>query len=120
MLLVFLATWAQCWLTLSHLPAINSHTQIFFHHAAFQPLCPTRVVLHRVVLTEVQYQALGLVKAHTIGLTPSIQPIQIPFWSVPTLKQINTSFQLGVIYKLTIDAFIQIINDNMKKDRPQY
>jgi len=55
--------------------AIDWHLQIFFCHAASQPLCPKPVVLNGVVVTKVQDPALGLAVA--IGLTPLIQPIQI-------------------------------------------
>ncbi|XP_041902536.1 proline-rich protein 36-like [Corvus kubaryi] len=44
----------------------------------------------------IQDPALGLVESHTIGLSPSIQPVQIPLQSLATLQQTNTSAQLGM------------------------
>ncbi|KAK4806198.1 hypothetical protein QYF61_001121 [Mycteria americana] len=56
--------------------AIDQHPQVLFCQAAFQPLFPKPVVLRGVVVAQVQDLALSLV--HTIGLGPSIQPVQVP------------------------------------------
>jgi len=69
----------------------------FSFRTAFQPLLPKPVALYGVVVTEVQDPAPGLVEPHTVGLSPLIQPVQIPLQSLPTLQQINTPAQLGVI-----------------------
>ncbi|KAK4817095.1 hypothetical protein QYF61_027926 [Mycteria americana] len=61
---------------------------------AFQPLFPKPVALYGIVVTQVQDLALGLVEPHTVGLSPSIQPVQVPLQSLPTLRQINTPAQL--------------------------
>ncbi|KAK4828887.1 hypothetical protein QYF61_001445 [Mycteria americana] len=58
--------------------AVDQHPQVLFHQAAFQPLFPKPVTLHGVAVTQVQDPALSLVEPHTIGLGPSIQPVQIP------------------------------------------
>ncbi|KAK4823942.1 hypothetical protein QYF61_008328 [Mycteria americana] len=109
---------------LAHIqPAVNQHSQDFFHQAAFQPLFPKPVALHGVVVTQVQDPALGLVESHTIGLGSLIQPVQIPLQSLPTLKQINTPTQLGVICKLTegaLNPLVQIIDKDIKQNWPQY
>ncbi|KAK4833084.1 hypothetical protein QYF61_027750 [Mycteria americana] len=109
---------------LAHIqPAVNQHPQVLFHQAAFQPLFPKPVALHGVVVAQVQDPALGLVEPHTIGPSPSIQPVQVPLQSLPTLKQINTPTQLGVICKLTEgarDPFIQITDKHIKQDWPRY
>ncbi|KAK4831026.1 hypothetical protein QYF61_014914 [Mycteria americana] len=105
---------------LAHIqPAVHQHSQVLFRWAAFQPLSPKPVALHGVVVTQVQDLALGLVKPHTTGLGPSIQPVQ----SLPTLKQINTPAQLGVICKLAegaLDPLIQIIDKDIKQNCPQH
>ncbi|KAK4823926.1 hypothetical protein QYF61_008312 [Mycteria americana] len=91
--------------------------------AAFQPLFPKPVALHGIAVAQVQDLALGLVKPHAIDLGPSIQPVQVPLQSLPTLKQINTPAQLGVICKLTegaLDPFVQIIDKDIKQDWPQH
>ncbi|KAK4832899.1 hypothetical protein QYF61_026542 [Mycteria americana] len=100
---------------------IDQHPQVLFHQAAFQPLCPKPVALHGVVVTQMQDPALA--ESHTTGLGPSIQPVQPPLQSLPTLKQINTPAQLRVICKLTEGALhplIQIIDKDMKQNWPQY
>ncbi|KAK4815348.1 hypothetical protein QYF61_000180 [Mycteria americana] len=99
---------------LAHIQAaVNQHPQVLLCWAAFQPLFPKPVALHGVVVTQVQDLALGLVKPHTIGPSPSIQPVQVPLQSLPPLKQINTPAQLGVIFKLAQGALgplVQIID----------
>ncbi|KAK4821778.1 LOW QUALITY PROTEIN: hypothetical protein QYF61_000839 [Mycteria americana] len=100
--------------------AVNQHPQVLFCRAAFQPLFPKPVALHGVVVT--QDPTLGLVEAHTIDLSPLIQPVQIPLQSLPTLKQIDTPTQFGVICNLTegaLDPLIQIIGKDIKQDWPQ-
>ncbi|KAK4831520.1 hypothetical protein QYF61_018122 [Mycteria americana] len=102
---------------------VNQHPQVLFRQAAFQPLFPKPVALHGVAVAQVQDLALGLVEPHTIDLGPSIQPVQVPLQSLPTLQQINTPTQLGVICKLTegaLDPFIQIIDKDIKQDWPQH
>ncbi|KAK4826939.1 hypothetical protein QYF61_012788 [Mycteria americana] len=59
-------------------PAIDQHSQVLLCQAAFQPLFPKPVPLHGVAVAQVQDPALGLVKPHTIDLSPSIQPVQVP------------------------------------------
>ncbi|KAK4824003.1 hypothetical protein QYF61_009128 [Mycteria americana] len=99
--------------------AVDQHSQVLLCWAAFQPLFPKPVALHGVVVAQVQDFALGLVEPHTIGLGPSIQPVQI----LPMLKQTNTPAQLGVVCKLTegaLNPFIQIIDKDIKQDWPQH
>ncbi|KAK4824032.1 hypothetical protein QYF61_009623 [Mycteria americana] len=58
-----------------------------------------------------------------VGLSPSIQPVQVPLQSLPTLKQINTPTQLGVVCKLTegpLSPLVQIIDKDIKQNWPQY
>ncbi|KAK4817644.1 hypothetical protein QYF61_023234 [Mycteria americana] len=109
---------------LAHIQAaVNQHPQVLFCQAAFQPLFPKPAVLHGVAVAQVQDPALGLLKPHTTDLSPSIQPVQVPLQSLPTLKQINTPTQLGVICKLTEGAFdplVQIIDKDIEQNRPQH
>ncbi|KAK4812776.1 hypothetical protein QYF61_020396 [Mycteria americana] len=105
---------------LAHIQAaVNQHSRVLLCLAAFQPLFPKPVALHGVAVAQVQDPALSLVEPHTTGLGPSTQPVQIPLQSLPTLKQINTPTQLGVICKLTEDALnplIQIIDKDIKQN----
>ncbi|KAK4819404.1 hypothetical protein QYF61_003675 [Mycteria americana] len=109
---------------LAHIQAaVNKHPQVLFCWAAFQPLFPKPVALHGVAVAQVQDLALGLVKPHTTDLGPSMQPVQVPLQSLPTLQQINTPTQLGVICKLTegaLDPFVQIIDKGIKQNWPQH
>ena len=97
--------------------------QIFSLHVSCQPLCPKCVVMDGVVLTKVKDLAFCLAEVHTIGLSPAIQPVQIPLQGLPTPRQMDTFSQLDVICKLTegaLNALIQIINKDIEQDRPQY
>jgi len=65
---------------------------------------------------------LGLVEPHTTGLGPLIQSVQIPLQSLPTLKQMDTPAQLGVVCKLTegtLSPLIQVIDEALNKTRPK-
>ncbi|KAK4816266.1 LOW QUALITY PROTEIN: hypothetical protein QYF61_014338 [Mycteria americana] len=88
---------------LAHIQAaVNQHSQVLLCRAAFQPLFPKPVALHGVAVA---------------------QPVQVPLQSLPTLKQINTPAQLGVICKLTegaLDPFVQIIDKDVKQNWPQH
>jgi len=53
------------------------HSQVLIFWAAFQSLLPKPVVLHGVVVTQVQDLAFGLVEPCMIYFSPSIQPIQL-------------------------------------------
>ncbi|KAK4810832.1 hypothetical protein QYF61_008804 [Mycteria americana] len=109
---------------LAHIQAaVNKQAQFLLCWAAFQPLFPKPVALHGVAVAQVQDLALGLVKPHTIDLGPSIQPVQVPLQSLPTLQKINTPTQLGVICKLAegaLDPFVQIIDKDIKQNWPQH
>ena len=81
------------------------------------------MLLHGFVVTEVQDLALSVVESHAIGLGPSIQSVQIPLQSLPTLKQIDTFIQLGVICEFTAGEFkplIHITDEDIKQDWPLY
>ncbi|KAK4823265.1 hypothetical protein QYF61_000232, partial [Mycteria americana] len=56
--------------------AVDQHSQVLFCLAAFQPLFPKPVALHGVVVTQVQDPPVSPAEPHTIGLGPSIQPVQ--------------------------------------------
>ena len=74
-------------------------------------------------VTEMWDSALVLVKAHTIGLSLAMQPIQVPLKGLSTPRQIDTFSQLGVICKLiegALNALIQATNEYIEQNRPQY
>ncbi|KAK4832367.1 hypothetical protein QYF61_021966 [Mycteria americana] len=80
--------------------AVNQHPQVLFHRPVFQPLFPKPVALHGVAVAQVQDLALSLVKPHIVGPSLSIQPVQVPLQSLPTLQQINTPTQLAILARL--------------------
>ncbi|KAJ7415365.1 hypothetical protein WISP_78556 [Willisornis vidua] len=55
-----------------------------------------RLSLHGRVVTQVQDLALSPVEPHTINLSPSIQHLQNPLQSLPTLQQINAPIQVAL------------------------
>ncbi|CAM9652686.1 unnamed protein product, partial [Bubo scandiacus] len=55
------------------------------------------------------HPAFGLIETHAVGLSPSLQPVQVSLQTLPTLEQINTPTQLGVICKLTEGALDPLI-----------
>ena len=72
--LAFLAAWAHCWLTFSRLSA---NSPAAFTSAQLASHCPKAAVLYGACVTKAQHLALGRIEAHTIGLTPLIQSIQM-------------------------------------------
>ncbi|KAK4815578.1 hypothetical protein QYF61_004095, partial [Mycteria americana] len=109
---------------LAHIQAaVDQNSQVLPCWAALQPVFPKPVALHGVAVAQLQDLALGLVEPHTIDLGPPIQPVQVPLQSLPTLKQINTPAQHGVVCKLTegaLDPFFQNIDKDIKQNWPQH
>ncbi|KAK4830080.1 LOW QUALITY PROTEIN: hypothetical protein QYF61_008418 [Mycteria americana] len=77
--------------------AVNQQSEVLFRRAAFKPLFPKPVALHGVVVAQVQDLALSLVEPHTIGPSPSIQPV-----------------------RGALDPFVQIVDKDIKQDWPQH
>ncbi|PKU36603.1 hypothetical protein llap_13089 [Limosa lapponica baueri] len=64
---------------LGHLGTLLAHIQpAVDQYPHVRQFFPKPVMLHGVVVTQVQDLALGFVKRHTTGLSSSIQPVQIP------------------------------------------
>ena len=59
-------------------PGTEQYLQIRFFYTVFQPLCSRLVVLPGVAVAKMQDLGLGVVELHPIGLSPPIQPVQIP------------------------------------------
>ncbi|KAK4813748.1 LOW QUALITY PROTEIN: hypothetical protein QYF61_023684 [Mycteria americana] len=110
---------------LAHIqPAVDQHPQVLFCQAAFQPLFPKPVALHGVVVTQVWDPALGLVKPHTINLSPSIQPVQIPLSFLPSSrstlppKLVSSANLLRVHSIPSSRSLIKILNKTGPKTEP--
>ncbi|KAJ7397479.1 hypothetical protein BTVI_135369 [Pitangus sulphuratus] len=98
--------------------ALNQHHQVLFFQATFQSLFPQPVALHGVVVTQVRDLAICFIEPRTVDLSPSVQPVQIPLQSLPTLQQINSATQHSVICELTestFDPLDQIISKDIKQ-----
>jgi len=90
MQLVILATQAHCGLMFSQ---VLTNTLTSASLTVFHLLCPKPVVLAGVIMTKMQDPTLGLVELHPVGLSPAIQPVQIPLQGLPTPRKINISSQ---------------------------
>ncbi|KAJ7415626.1 hypothetical protein BTVI_37785 [Pitangus sulphuratus] len=69
-------------------------------------------------MTQGQDLALGPAEPHTIGLSPSIQPVQISLQNLPAFQQVDAPTQLSVICKTTegtLDNLIQIVCKDIKQ-----
>ena len=67
--------------------------------------------------------ALLLVELHTIGLTQTAQPVQVPLQNLPALKEISPPTQPDVVGNLTEGALNPpgcIIDKVLKEDWPQH
>jgi len=112
------ATWAHCWLMFSRLSTNTPRSFFTGQLSSF----PKPVALPEIVVTHVQDPTFGLVESHSVGLSPLIQPVQIPLQSLHSLKQINTPTQLGITCRLTEGALhplIQITDIDVKQDCTQ-
>ncbi|TRZ25745.1 hypothetical protein HGM15179_001331 [Zosterops borbonicus] len=118
--MAFLATWAHSWLMFSCCQPVPSGP---FPPGSFPATLPQPVAVFGVDMTQGQDSALGLAEPQTIALGPSIQPVRTSLKRLPTLQQINTSAQLGVICKMitgALDHVIHTINEDIKQGWSQY
>ncbi|NWU09326.1 TP53B protein, partial [Cephalopterus ornatus] len=72
--------------------------------AALQPLCAQPVGLQGVVVAKVQDPALGLIEPHRVGISPTLQSVQVPLQSPPAFQLIDTPPQLGEQMDISIPA----------------
>ncbi|RMC05130.1 hypothetical protein DUI87_18312 [Hirundo rustica rustica] len=117
--LAFLITWAHAGPTLTCCGPAPPGLFLLGH---FPATLPQPVALHRIVLIQMQDPMFCLLELQTIGPGSSIQPVQFPLQSLPTLLQINTPAHLSVIHELTegeLDPLICVINKDMEQDWSQ-
>jgi len=57
--------------------SVNQYIHVHFLYTAFQPLCPKPVALPGIVVTKMQYVALGLNELNPASLNLSMQPLSI-------------------------------------------
>ncbi|XP_071415412.1 mucin-2 [Pithys albifrons albifrons] len=99
-------------------PAVYQNSQLPLCLTALQSLCPQSVELQGVIVVKVQDSVLSLVKVHPVPFGPSIQSVQVPLQSPPTLQQIDPLCKLGVICKFAksrLNPLIQIITKDVKE-----
>lgn len=89
-----------------------AHTQ-FKHQQALPDSFPLHTLpatlaqacsIRGFAVTKAQDLVLSLVELPLTGLSPAIQPLHIPLRDLPTLRQMNTSLQLGVTCRVTKGA----------------
>lgn len=96
--------------------AVNQPLQVLSRHLSNHS-SPSLVALQGAFATQGQDLALGLVEPHIFGLRPWIQYRPDPLQSPPTLQQINSSTQPGVLGKLAepaLNLLIQVVTKNIK------
>jgi len=62
--------------------------------SSHQSVFPKPLLLHRLVMTQVQHLAFSTVECHATECSLWTWPIQVPQQRLPTLKQFSTSAQL--------------------------
>ncbi|TRZ22684.1 hypothetical protein HGM15179_004392 [Zosterops borbonicus] len=101
----------------------HQNPQVPFCLGTVQPHRLQLITLQGVVVAKMQDLELDLVKPCITVLGPSIQLVQVPLQGPPTLQQIDTRSQLGVICKFAdggLDPLIQIISKDIKQDWAQH
>ena len=102
MLLAFFATWVHCWLTLRWL--LISTPDHFPPHSF--PVNLPQACSDTLGCCD-QCVGLGLVEPHTVGLSPSIQPVQVPLcrdfshsgrWTLP--PNLASSANLSMVHSI--------------------
>ncbi|KAK4828585.1 hypothetical protein QYF61_027675 [Mycteria americana] len=97
---------------------IHQYPQVLLHRAALNPFIPQPVLIPGVAPTQVQDFALGLVEPHEVHTGPLLELVQVPLDSMPSLRRVNRTTQLGVICKLAegaLDPAVYVIDDDIKQ-----
>ncbi|KAK4817066.1 hypothetical protein QYF61_027095 [Mycteria americana] len=110
---------------------LPAHVQLFTHQypqdllcsAALNPFIPQPVLILGVALTQVQDLALGLVEPHEVHMGQVLELVQVPLDGIPSLRRVNCTTQLGVIYKFAegaLDPTVYVIDEDIKQYWSQY
>lgn len=78
---------------------VDQDLLVFLCNAAFQPVSPWPVLLHRVILSLVRDLALASLEFHG-PVSPFLQPVQVPLNSSHTLQHGSCSPWFGIICNL--------------------
>jgi len=104
-------------------PVVHQDTKVPLHIAALQQVCPKPVLVHEVVLPQVQDPALALVDLHQVPLCSTLQPVQVSLNGSTAFWCIHHSSQFCVTCKLaegTLQLFIQVIDEEVEQDWAEY
>ena len=104
-------------------PSVNLHPQGPFPPGSFPATLPQACSAVWGCCDPSAGLALLLVELHTIGLTQTAQPVQIPLQNLPALKEISPPTQPDVVGNLTEGALNPpgcIIDKVLKEDWPQH
>ncbi|PKU47244.1 hypothetical protein llap_2420 [Limosa lapponica baueri] len=81
-----------------------------FVRAALNPFIPQPALVTEVALIQVQDLALVLIEPHDVHMGTLLEVAQVPLDSIPSLRHVNCTTQLGVISKLAKDALDPIMS----------
>ncbi|CAN0123198.1 unnamed protein product, partial [Bubo scandiacus] len=97
---------------------IHQYPQVLLHRAALSPFIPQPILIPGVALTHVQDFALGLVEPHEVHRGPPLELVQVPLDDIPSLRHVNSTTQLGVIFKLVEGALnptVYVIDEDIEQ-----
>ena len=83
---------------------IHQYPQVLLGRAAVYAFMLQSVLILGVALTQVKHPALGLVESHEVHTRPLLELVQVPLDTIPSLRCVNHTTQLGVICKLAESA----------------
>ncbi|KAK4829736.1 hypothetical protein QYF61_006445 [Mycteria americana] len=104
-------------------PPIKSLSLPFREKAALSPFIPQPVWILGVAPTQVQDLALDLVEPHEVHMGPLLKFVQVPLDGILSLRHVNRTTQLGVVFKLAegaLDPTVCVIDEDMKQYWSQY
>ncbi|KAK4826030.1 hypothetical protein QYF61_003851 [Mycteria americana] len=102
---------------------IHQYPQVLLHRAALNHIIPQPVLILGVAHTQVQDLALGLDEPHEVHIGPLLQLVQVPLDGILSLRRVDRTTQLGVIFTLAegaLDPTAYVIDEDTKQYWSQY
>jgi len=102
---------------------IHLYPQVLLLRASLNPFIPQPVLIPGFALTQVQDLALGLVESYEINTGLLLELVQVPLDSIPSLRCVDHTTQLGVICLLAKGSLvpaIYVIDEDIKQYWSQY
>ncbi|KAJ7400302.1 hypothetical protein BTVI_106587 [Pitangus sulphuratus] len=72
--------------------------------SAFNLLSPQPVLMPEIALSQVKDFSLDLVEPHEFHMGSLLELVQVSLDGIPSLRQVNCTTQLGVVYSLAQTA----------------